>query len=72
MALSAILREQIVNIAQLKLTKSQREEAIEKTMEYLQGAEFKNSLELIIRKTVEMYEDLKKNATTMLKAGKKV
>ncbi|MDP3143511.1 MAG: DUF2130 domain-containing protein [Candidatus Omnitrophota bacterium] len=71
LALAAILREQIINIAQLKLTKSQREEAIEKTMEYLQGAEFKNSLELIIRKTVEMYEDLKKECHDHVKGWKK-
>jgi hypothetical protein len=71
LALAVILRDQIINIAQLKLTKSQREEAIEKTMEYLQGAEFKNSLELIIRKTVEMYEDLKKECHDHVKGWKK-
>ncbi|TBR17230.1 DUF2130 domain-containing protein [bacterium] len=71
LALAAMLREQILSIAQLKLTKSQREEAIEKTMEYLQGAEFKNSLELIIRKTVDMYEDLKKECHDHVKGWKK-
>jgi hypothetical protein len=71
LALAAILREQIIQIAQLKLTKSQREEAIEKTMEYLHGAEFKNSLELVIRKTVEMYEDLKKECHDHVKGWKK-
>lgn len=71
LALAVVLRDQIINIAQLKLTKSQREEAIEKTMEYLQGAEFKNSLELIIRKTVEMYEDLKKECHDHVKGWKK-
>lgn len=60
LAIAGILREQIIRIAQLKLTHAQKEEAIEKTMQYLQGAEFKNALDLVIRKTIEMYEDLKK------------
>ena len=71
LALAAILREQIIRIAQLKLTKSQREEARERTMEYLQGAEFKNAIDLIIRKTVEMYEELKKECHDHVKGWKK-
>jgi hypothetical protein len=71
LALAAILREQIIRIAQLKLTKAQREEALEKTMEYLQGAEFKNALDLIIRKTVEMYDELKKECHDHVKGWKK-
>lgn len=71
LAIAAILREQIVRLAQLKLTQAQREEAIEKTLEYLQGAEFKNALDLVIRKTVEMYEDLKKECHEHVKGWKK-
>jgi len=71
LALAVILREQIVRIAQLKLTKAQKEEALEKTMEYLQGAEFKNSLDLVVRKTVEMYDELKRECHDHVKSWKK-
>jgi len=70
-AIAGILREQIVRIAQLKLTHAQKEEAIEKTLEYLQGAEFKNGLEVVIRKTVEMYDDLKKECQDHVRMWKK-
>ena len=53
-AMASILREQIIRIAQLKLSSDEREKAIKKTLEYLQGPEFKNSMEVIIRKTEEM------------------
>ncbi len=59
LAIAGILREQVVKIARLKLTKAQKVEAVEQTLKYLQGAEFKNSLELVIKKTVELYDDLK-------------
>lgn len=59
-ALARIIREQIINISQLKLSVAQRGEAVRKTLAYLQGAEFKNALEVVIGKTIEMYEDLKK------------
>jgi hypothetical protein len=59
-ALVNVLRDQLLKIAQFKLNQAQREEAIEKTLEYLRGPEFKNSLDIVIRKTIEMYDDLKK------------
>ena len=40
-------------------------------MKYLQGAEFKNSLELVIKKTVEMYDDLKDECKDHIKVWKK-
>ena len=60
LAVANIIRDQIIRIAHLKLTDKERQEAIQKTLAYLEGAEFKNALETIIRKTVEMYADLKK------------
>jgi hypothetical protein len=71
LAIANILREQILKIAQIKLTQAQREEAIEKTFEYLRGPEFKNALDVVIRKTIEMYEDLKKECQDHVKAWKK-
>jgi hypothetical protein len=71
LAIASILREQIVKIAHMKLTQAQREEAIEKTFEYLRGPEFKNSLDIVIRKTIEMYEELKKECQDHVKLWKK-
>ena len=71
LAITTILREQILTIARMKLTHAQREEAIEKVFEYLQGAEFKNSIDIVIRKTIEMYEDLKRECQDHVKLWKK-
>ena len=70
-AIACILREQIVRIAQLKLSHAEKDQAIEKTLQYLQGAEFKNALEVVIRKTIEMHEDLKKECHEHVKTWKK-
>lgn len=71
LAITRILREQLLEIARMKLTQAQREEAIEKVYEYLQGAEFKNSIDIVIRKTIEMYEDLKKECQDHIKVWEK-
>lgn len=71
LAIAAILRDQIAKMAHLKLTHAQKEEAIEQTLKYLQGAEFKNSLDLVIKKTIEMYHDLKKECLDHIKAWNK-
>jgi hypothetical protein len=71
LAIASILREQIIKIAHMKLTQAQREEAIEKTFEYLRGPEFKNSLDIVIRKTIEMYEELRKECQDHVKVWKK-
>jgi len=71
LAVASILREQTVKMFQLKLSRAQKDEAIEQTLQYLQGAEFKNSLEVVIRKTIEMHEDLKKECRDHVKGWKK-
>ncbi|MBI4668821.1 MAG: hypothetical protein HY747_06500, partial [Elusimicrobia bacterium] len=48
-----------------------KEEAIQQTLAYLQGAEFKNALELVVRKTQEMYDDLKKECHDHVKTWSK-
>jgi len=70
-ALVCILREQLIKISELKLSSAQRERAIKKTFEYLQGPEFKNGLEEIIHKTKEMYEDLRKECKDHVKGWHK-
>lgn len=66
-ALAHILREHLIRISELKLSSAQREKAIKKTFEYLQGPEFKNGIEEIIHKTREMYEDLRKECKDHIK-----
>lgn len=71
LAIAAILRDQIIRMMHLRLSRSQKEEAVEQTLKYLQGAEFKNSLDLIIKKTIEMYEDLKKECHDHVKSWRR-
>jgi len=71
LAVANIIRDQIITIARLKLTAKERQEAIQKTLAYLEGAEFKNALDTVIRKTVEMYEDLKKECYDHIRNWKK-
>lgn len=71
LAIATILREQLMKIAQLKLSKVQKNEAIEATLKYLESPEYKNSLDTVIRKTVEMYDDLQKEYQDHLKAWRK-
>jgi len=71
LALAGILRDQLIKMAQLKLTQAEKDEAIKRTLDYLQGAEFKNSLEVVIRKTKEMYEDLKKECQDHVRGWKR-
>jgi hypothetical protein len=70
-AIANILRKQLLEISHLKLTNSQRDEAIGNTVKYLQSSEYRNSLDVVIRKTVEMHEDLKKESQDHLKMWKK-
>jgi len=71
LAVANILREQTVRMFQLKLTRAQKDEAIEQTLQYLQGPEFKNSLEVVIRKTIELHDDLKKECKDHVKSWQK-
>ena len=58
-SLATILRNQIVKIAEMKLSQLERESAVRLTLDYLQGPEFSNSMESIIGETMSLYEDLK-------------
>ncbi len=71
LALAGILRDQVIRMAQLKLTRAEKDAAIERALQYLQGAEFKNSLEVVIRKTKEMYEDLKEECREHIRTWRK-
>ena len=71
LAIAGILRDQIIKMSELRLTKAQKDEAIDRTLKYLQGAEFKNALDFVIKKTKEMYEDLKEEYKDHLKMWQK-
>lgn len=56
--LAKILRDHLVNISQLKLKSSQRSKSVAAILNYVQGAEFKNSLESIIQHTIDLYDNM--------------
>jgi len=58
LSLVNILRGQIVQIAEMKLSRLQKDEAIRLTMEYLQGPEFANSMQAIVGESVELYNSM--------------
>lgn len=66
-----ILRGQLIRIADMKLGKKQRDEAARKTIEYLESAEFTNSLDTVIDETKQLYEELKGEIKSHLKVWKK-
>jgi hypothetical protein len=59
LSVASILRGQIVQIARMKLGRLQRDEAIRRTLEYLEGPEFSNSIDSIIQESISVYEKLK-------------
>ncbi|MDD4878465.1 MAG: hypothetical protein PHO02_05520 [Candidatus Nanoarchaeia archaeon] len=69
--LAQLLRKQLISIADMKLSKAQRDEAVKQTIEYLEGAEFKNGIELIIQETIQLYEELKHEIQNHAKSWKK-
>jgi len=60
MVLVSILREHIIKISKLKLSKAQREKTINEVLEYIQSPSFKNGIETIIINTLDLYNGLKK------------
>ena len=71
LAITKILRDNLLKIDQLKLNETQKNEAIKRTLEYLEGPEFKNSMEDIIQQTLDLYEGLKKEVKGHFKDWKK-
>ena len=59
LSLVAVLRGQVVQIADMKLGQLQKDEAIRLTVEYLEGPEFSNSMEGIVEESISLYDDLK-------------
>lgn len=56
--IAAILRNQISQIAGMKLGQQQRDKAIKLILDYLEGPEFANSVDAIIHESISVYESL--------------
>lgn len=60
MALIGILRENLVKIFNLDLSKTERSLLVKQVMEYVQGPAFRNNMENIIQDTTDLFESLQK------------
>ncbi len=53
-----LLRQNIIDISRLNLSKKERDENIKIVFEYIQGSGFKNSINTVIQNTIDLYEDM--------------
>ncbi len=60
LVLVSLLRDHIISISKLKLSKEKREETINAVLNYIQSPVFKNGIENIIVDTIDLYNNLKK------------
>lgn len=67
---AAILRKQIVLIADMKLGQTEREKAVKNILAYLESSEFTNSVGSIIHDSVALYEELKDEIKKHIKTWK--
>jgi hypothetical protein len=58
LSIAKLLRERIIQIANLNLSKTQKNKVIQEMVEYMESAQFKNSLENIIQIVKEECKDL--------------
>jgi hypothetical protein len=64
------LRKQLTVISTLKHSRSQREEAIQKTIDFIESPEFTNKIETVIEETIQLHESLKKEMINHIKNWK--
>ena len=67
LVLVSILRNHLVTLSKLKLTKERRNQTVADVLNYIQSPSFKNSIERIIIDTEELYLDLRKEVKGHLK-----
>ncbi len=60
LVLVAMLRDHLIRISKLKLSKTKREQAINAVLDYIQSPSFQNSIESIIEDTKDLYAHLTK------------
>lgn len=66
--LVSILREHIIQISQLKLSKAKRAKVINAVLDYIQSPSFRNSIENIMEDTKDLYISLTKEVKDHLKS----
>lgn len=71
LSLVAVLRVQMVRIAAMKLGQLERDQAVKLTLAYLQGPEFSNSMDSIVRETSLLYDELREEIKTHYVVWKK-
>jgi len=67
LVLISILREQIIQISRLELSREERNKTIKAVLEYIRGPKFRNSLEGIIQDTIDLYNNLQKEVKGHIK-----
>jgi hypothetical protein len=58
LTLTSVLRAQMVKISEMRLGQLERDKAVKQTLDYIQGAEFSNSIDGIIGETISLHEEL--------------
>jgi hypothetical protein len=58
LSLAGILRQQLAQISRLKLGQQERNEAIRLILQYMEGPQFANSMELIIEESIDLNKQL--------------
>ncbi|HJP18732.1 MAG TPA: DUF2130 domain-containing protein [Nitrospinota bacterium] len=66
--LVSILREHIIQISQLKLSKAKRAKVINSVLDYIQSPSFRNSIENIMEDTKDLYISLTKEVKDHIKS----
>jgi hypothetical protein len=67
LVLISLLREHIISISRLKLSKAKRDKTINAVLEYIQSPSFRNSIENIIEDTKDLYDRLTKEVKDHVK-----
>ena len=68
LVLVSILRNHIIQVSQLKLSKAKRNETINAVLDYIQSPSFRNGIETIMEDTKELYDSLTKEVKGHVKA----
>jgi hypothetical protein len=58
LSLARILRQQIAQVAGMKLGQEERDKAIKMILDYIEGSHFKNSMEMIVQESIDLIKEL--------------
>lgn len=68
---AGVLRDSMIEVARMQLTRKEREAAARRIFEFLSGPEFKNNMQDVLQRAVELREMLHKEARTHLNIWRK-